>query len=171
MDAMDRAILELLVEDARLTHDQIGERLGRSKSTVRDRIHRMERGGVIRGYQARVDMQGLGYHTEGLVACNLPADRMESITEALLRHPNVVEVLYVTGERRVIVRVVAWDNAHLRHLVTRLIIPAGATDVQSMVVMQAQSLLSSRRLPPATKDVLQATFTGRTADSAPAARP
>jgi Lrp/AsnC family leucine-responsive transcriptional regulator len=54
-DDLDLKILQLLQKDAKQTYEQIGEKLNRSQSTIRDRIKKMEEDRTILGYSAIVD--------------------------------------------------------------------------------------------------------------------
>ena len=51
----DEQLLSLLREDARASTAEIARRLGLSRTTVQNRITRLEQEGVIRGYTVRVD--------------------------------------------------------------------------------------------------------------------
>ena len=55
LDKTDRKILALLQEDARLTNNDIAERIHLSPSQCSRRRARLEREGVIAGYHARLD--------------------------------------------------------------------------------------------------------------------
>jgi DNA-binding Lrp family transcriptional regulator len=54
MDDKDRRILQLLSEDARLPLKTIAGEVGLARSSVRERIAKLEEAGVIRGYRAEV---------------------------------------------------------------------------------------------------------------------
>lgn len=54
LDAKDRQLLELLYSNARLPLKTIAARVGLARSSVRERVARLETSGVIRGYRAEV---------------------------------------------------------------------------------------------------------------------
>ena len=54
IDTKDRLLLELLYRNARLPLKTIAARVGLARSSVRDRVARLESCGVIRGYRAEV---------------------------------------------------------------------------------------------------------------------
>lgn len=54
LDAKDRQLLDLLYRNARLPLKTIAARVGLARSSVRERVARLERSGVIRGYRAEV---------------------------------------------------------------------------------------------------------------------
>ena len=56
-----------LQEDARATYADIGRRVGLAASSVHDRVRKLERAGVIRGYRAMVDPQAVGLLVTGLL--------------------------------------------------------------------------------------------------------
>jgi DNA-binding Lrp family transcriptional regulator len=54
LDDKDRQILDLLRADARLPLKTLAARVGLARSTLRDRLSRLEADGVIRGYHADI---------------------------------------------------------------------------------------------------------------------
>ena len=60
MDDIDRKIVDLLLADGRMTHEQIAKEVHLSRPAVFERTKRLEAKGVIRGYTARVDWEALG---------------------------------------------------------------------------------------------------------------
>src|SRR5438270_11081253 len=61
LDDVDLAILDLLVRDARASQRRIAREVGMSPPAVAERIGRLERTGVIRGYRAELDRARLGF--------------------------------------------------------------------------------------------------------------
>jgi Lrp/AsnC family leucine-responsive transcriptional regulator len=60
MDDTDRGIVNLLLADGRMSHEQIAKEIHLSRPAVFERIKRLEARGVIRGYGAKVDWEALG---------------------------------------------------------------------------------------------------------------
>ncbi len=60
MDAMDRKIVSVLMDNGRLSHEQIAREVHLSRPAVFERIKRLEGQGIIRGYGARVRWEALG---------------------------------------------------------------------------------------------------------------
>jgi Lrp/AsnC family leucine-responsive transcriptional regulator len=60
MDAMDRKIVSVLMDNGRLSHEQIAREVHLSRPAVFERIKRLEAQGIIRGYGARVHWEALG---------------------------------------------------------------------------------------------------------------
>ena len=68
MDGRDRKILALLERDARLSYADIGASVGLAASSVHDRVRKLERSGVVRGYRAEIDMEKAGYPITAIVS-------------------------------------------------------------------------------------------------------
>ena len=62
MDDIDRKILKLLQDNARVSLKTIAENTFLSSPAVSARIEKLEKDGVIAGYPAQVDPMKLGYH-------------------------------------------------------------------------------------------------------------
>jgi Lrp/AsnC family transcriptional regulator, leucine-responsive regulatory protein len=121
MDAMDRKILSLLIEDGRRTYDDIARRVSLSAPSVKRRIDRLRDRGALEGFTAVVDHGAMGWNTEALVELFYqPGTTLDEVTKTLRDHPEVVEAWSVTGEADAIARVRTEDNAALERLIMDL---------------------------------------------------
>jgi Lrp/AsnC family leucine-responsive transcriptional regulator len=121
MDASDRKILALLVEDGRRTYDDIARQVALSAPAVKRRVDKLRQGGALQGFTAVVDQSALGDHTEALIELFFaPGTLLEEVAETLRRYPEVVEAWSVTGEADAIARVRTHDNADLERLIMAL---------------------------------------------------
>jgi DNA-binding Lrp family transcriptional regulator len=115
LDRIDLEILRLLAGDARLSQRRIAHEIGTSPPTVADRVARLERSGVIRGYRVEIDRSLLGFPLVaylGVVAIQGP-DQADVVT-ALRALPEVEEVDVVTGPMDFLVRLRVRSHKHLR---------------------------------------------------------
>lgn len=118
LDNVDRGILHLLQLDARnTTAQEIGDRTGVSPSTVRNRIERLEEGGVIRGYRPQIDYESADLPLQVLFVITAPpADRSE-VVEDLLDIKGVVDVREtLTGRRNLYVEVVGTTTTDITRM-------------------------------------------------------
>ncbi|HEX2129230.1 MAG TPA: Lrp/AsnC family transcriptional regulator [Solirubrobacterales bacterium] len=121
MDAVDRRILALLLEDGRRTYDDIGRRVRLSPPSVKRRVDRLRASGALRGFTAVVDQAALGWQTEALVELFYrPGTTLDEVAETLRDHPEVVEAWSVTGDADAIARVRTADNSDLERLIIDL---------------------------------------------------
>jgi Lrp/AsnC family transcriptional regulator, leucine-responsive regulatory protein len=121
VDATDRRILALLMEDGRRTYDDIAGRVKLSAPSVKRRIDRLRASGALQGYTALVDHSALGWNTEALVELFYrPGTTLAEVAKTLRQHPEVAEAWSVTGEADAIARVRTSDNADLERLIIDL---------------------------------------------------
>ncbi len=121
MDAVDRKILSLLIEDARRTYDDIARRVSLSAPSVKRRVDRMRKEGALEGFTAVVDHGAMGWNTEALVELFYrPGTTLDKVAKTLRDHPEVIEAWSVTGEADAIARVRTEDNAALERLIMDL---------------------------------------------------
>jgi Lrp/AsnC family leucine-responsive transcriptional regulator len=121
MDAVDRKILSLLIEDARRTYDDIARRVSLSAPSVKRRVDRMRKQGALEGFTAVVDHGAMGWNTEALVELFYrPGTTLDEVAKTLRDHPEVIEAWSVTGEADAIARVRTEDNAALERLIMDL---------------------------------------------------
>lgn len=105
MDDIDRKILKLLQENARISLKAIAENTFLSSPAVSARIDKLERDGFISGYHALVDPMKLGYHIIAFINLNvLPEDKPKfyAYAESI---PNVLECSCVTGDYSMLLKV------------------------------------------------------------------
>ncbi len=136
IDAVDRKILSLLVEDGRRTYDDIGRRVGLSAPSVKRRVDRLRSSGALQGFTAVVDHGAMGWNTEALVELFYrPGTTLDEVAETLRRHPELVEAWSVTGEADAIARVRTEDNVGLERLIMDLQRNGLVVRTRSQVVM------------------------------------
>jgi Lrp/AsnC family leucine-responsive transcriptional regulator len=136
LDAVDRKILALLIDDGRRTYDDIAQRVSLSAPAVKRRVDRLRRDGALRGFTAVVDHAALGATTEALVELFFaPGTLLDSVAATLREHPEVVEAWSVTGEADAIARVRTLDNADLERLIMELQRDGQVVRTSSQVVL------------------------------------
>lgn len=105
MDHIDREILQILQANARTSLKTIAEKTFLSSPAVSARIEKLEKDGIITGYQAQIDPVKLGYHIIAFINLNvLPEDKPKfyKYAESI---PNTLECSCVTGEFSMIMKV------------------------------------------------------------------
>ena len=92
-----RKILNLLQQDARMSHAEIGRQVHLSQPAVSERIKRLEANEVIRGYRADVNPRALGYQitamirlsTQQIICITLirwsPCNKMKQLTPSSIK--------------------------------------------------------------------------------------
>lgn len=117
LDRVDRAILAVVAREARLSHREIARRVGMSPGAISDRIERLERTGVVRGYHADIDPVALGLTVEAFIGLQVAqGPPIAETMETMRAMPEVTGVFLVTGQWDLLVRVQVRDHQHLRDL-------------------------------------------------------
>jgi Lrp/AsnC family leucine-responsive transcriptional regulator len=98
LDDIDRRLLEELRADGRLTMAELGRRISLSPPAVAERVQRLERTGVITGYQAVIDPKAIGYPIAAVVRVRPASRQLQRIPEIARATPEVVECFRITGE-------------------------------------------------------------------------
>jgi Lrp/AsnC family transcriptional regulator, leucine-responsive regulatory protein len=114
LDAVDRRILVLLAADARVSQRGLARELKMSPPAIGERIARLERAGVIRGYRLEVDWSALGYVTGYLAVTAAQGADQSAIMRALYQLPEVQDIAVITGSMDMLARVRVRDYTHLR---------------------------------------------------------
>jgi Lrp/AsnC family transcriptional regulator, leucine-responsive regulatory protein len=127
LDRYDRAIVNLLQADARISNARLAEKVSLSESACLRRVRALEESGLIQGYTALIDQQKAGYPVNVFV--NITLDRqsqsgLEAFESEVKGIPEVMECYLMTGEHDYFLRLVVADLAdfervHSQHL-TRL---------------------------------------------------
>ena len=98
LDETNRRIVDELRTEARLSMAELGRRVNLSAPAVADRVQRLEREGVITGYQATIDPKAIGYPLAAVVRIRPSSRQLHKIPEVAGEIPEVVECYRITGE-------------------------------------------------------------------------
>ena len=136
----DRKILAHLQEDARLTNNDIAERVNLSPSQCSRRRQRLEEDGYIRGYRAVLDRDKLGYSLVNIISVTLAThnrDNARRFAELLSRLPEVQEAHALTGEMDYVLKVVTPDLRSLSEFVNGVLLPHESVQhVKTAIVLE-----------------------------------
>jgi Lrp/AsnC family transcriptional regulator, leucine-responsive regulatory protein len=117
VDELDLALLRALAVDARRSQRALARVIGMSPPAVADRLGRLERTGVIRGYRADVDWAALGRPVVVYLAVTSgPGTDLSLIIREIRALPEAQQMSVVTGSLDLLVRLRVRDHAHLREL-------------------------------------------------------
>jgi DNA-binding Lrp family transcriptional regulator len=140
IDQFDRKILALLQADARLTNNDLSERVNLSPSQCSRRRQRLEEEGLIRGYRAVLDRDRLGFPLVNIISVTLAThnrDNARRFAELLARLPEVLEAHALTGEMDYFVKVVTPDLKSLAEFVNNVLLPHESVQhVKTSIVLQ-----------------------------------
>lgn len=140
LDRIDRGLLALLQRDARLTAQDLAERLHLSASQIGRRRQRLEAGGYISAYRAALSPARIGLGVEAFVQVVMAAHTAENAADfqrVAQAQPEIVGAWTLTGEADYLLRVFTPDLAALNTLVQQTLLPHPAVArVHSQIVME-----------------------------------
>lgn len=119
MDAVDRKILSLIQDNARITAAELAHHTGASSSTCLRRLRALEQQEVITGFRTHLDPTAVGYGVQVIAFITL--DREDRATVAALEDglaalPQVLSAERLFGDPDFLVRLVARDLADYQRL-------------------------------------------------------
>jgi Lrp/AsnC family leucine-responsive transcriptional regulator len=112
LDRIEATILQALSSNARISHVELGERVGLSSTAVARRQRTMEEAGLIQGYQVIVDLGAFGYKTTILVRIALESqseDALRAFEAGVLSCPSITRCFLMSGSDDYLAIVLAKD--------------------------------------------------------------
>ncbi len=112
LDKIDRTILKLLQQDAKLNIKEIAAHLNMTKTPVYERIRRLEKTGVISKYVAVVDRKKVAPSVLVFLSGSLEVKKFEQIQEfydAVEKIPEIMDCYLMGGENDFLLRVIVRD--------------------------------------------------------------
>ena len=168
LDDVDLALLRLLAQDARASQRSLARELGMSAPAIGERLARMERTGVIRGYSVVLDWGAAGFPVVVYLAVTAAQGHdLGPVMAELGGLPEVENLTVVTGDLDLLVRMRVRDYAHLRSVLLEKV-------WQISGVQRTETYLAIAESPPKnfvadlvasvrTSDATPASFRGETA--------
>lgn len=136
LDETDRKILNLLRQDARMTNAAIGEQVGLTAPSVFERVKKMEKRGIIRGYTVRVDEAALGKKVTAFIRLTAAFDeKHDPGMRAVARDPDVLEFYGVAGEDCFLIKTKVCETSDLLALLNRIRSHMTITQSVTMIVL------------------------------------
>jgi Lrp/AsnC family transcriptional regulator, leucine-responsive regulatory protein len=120
LDEIDRAILDLLQTNGRLTGAEVGRRVGLSQPAASARIQRLEKSRIITGYRAVVAPAAVGLNIHAFIRLRTTHAQLSQALALATQIPEVVSTLRVTGEDCLLFDVHCTHAERLEHVVDSL---------------------------------------------------
>lgn len=101
MDNLDRQIINILLKNGRITHEEISKKLNMSRPAIHQRISKLENQGVIEGYRTKINWNKLGYNISAYISMKVKTTDfnklMKDIVNIRLENVIIEECNRVTG--------------------------------------------------------------------------
>jgi Lrp/AsnC family leucine-responsive transcriptional regulator len=121
VDPIDRRLIELLRENARLSYAELARQVGLSAPAVHERVGKLEASGIIRAYRAVIDPEAIGLGVTALIGIVKAGDEdIDDAVAALRELPEIEACYFLAGEESFLVQARVSRIAELEQLVVRL---------------------------------------------------
>lgn len=121
MDLMDKSILLLLEENARMTVSEISNRINLSVSAVSERLKKLEHTGIIEQYTTIINPKYMNKNLKAIMQLALDDQGFAGKFEAFVRDEDeILECLYIAGEFDYLLKIVTEDTESLREILHRI---------------------------------------------------
>lgn len=120
LDAVDKQIIAVLQDDARITNRDLADRVNLSPSAALVRVRSLRERGVITGFAAELDLARLGRPLQALVAIRLAKHArplLDRFVEDMVSLEETISLFHLSGEADYLLHVAVADPEHLRDVV------------------------------------------------------
>ncbi|WP_010479673.1 TRASH domain-containing protein [Thermococcus zilligii] len=146
IDELDLKLIYLLMEDSRLSISELAERLGVSRPTVRARLERLEKEGIIQGYTVKLNPELLRAHN--VIALIVETDEPENMS----KFEEIIEINRFTS-RKYLIKIAVGGMEELK----KVIEGAGFEVIEIMPILESVG----RENPPKVKVTFKCDYCGK----------
>ena len=145
LDSLDKQILKLIADDARIPFLEVARTCNVSGAAIHQRIQKLTSMGILKGSQFIIDPEKMGYETCAYIGLNLKnPEAFDDVVAELKKIPEVVECHYTTGNFDMFIKLYATNNHHLLTIIHDRLQPLGLASSQTLISFHAAI---NRQLP------------------------
>ena len=134
LDNLDRQILKLIADDARIAFLEVARACNVSGAAIHQRIQKLTSMGILQGSPFVIDPEKIGYETCAYIGLNLKnPESFDTVVEELKKIPEVVECHYTTGNYDMFIKLFAVNNHHLLTIIHDKLQPLGLSSSQTLI--------------------------------------
>ena len=120
LDNLDNTIVNLLLEDGRMSYSDIAEKVGLSRTAVKNRIKSLEESGIIKGYKAVINPENAPEMMTFVTNIETQAEHFEECKRIFAESEQTVTVVQTTGNCHLVAICLAPDVKTMRDFVNRI---------------------------------------------------
>jgi DNA-binding Lrp family transcriptional regulator len=136
IDLLDAQLLLALNREPRATVLSLAMTVGAARNTVQARMARFERSGVLAPFERRIEPAAIGYPMMAVITIKVTQRRLDDLAQELARIPEIIEVMGISGQVDLIVRVVAKDADDLYRIAGQVLAMEGIERTETGLVMR-----------------------------------
>lgn len=135
INSIDRRIIAFLQANARESTTDIAKRLGVARTTVHERIAKLERNGTVRGYTVILNRDPFESYSRCHMMLNIAKQKQVAIVRSLSGFPEIRSVHVVNGECDLLCLAEVPHLEDLEALVEEVSAIAGIDNVRTMIIL------------------------------------
>lgn len=137
IDKIDRKIIELLKRDGRISYRKIAEEIGRTEVTVRRRVRKLIKEGVIRKFTVVIDPAKIGKSVQAFISIPVDVKETSKLVERLRDMEEVSEAYFLAGRTILLLKINVEDlNALSRFLEEKLEVLGETRNVETYLILK-----------------------------------
>ncbi|MGE0497103.1 MAG: Lrp/AsnC family transcriptional regulator [Ramlibacter sp.] len=136
MDETDHQLLSLLRRDARLSVAALAGKLGVSRGTVTNRIHRLENAGVIVGYTVRLRPDAQPHEIKAWMSVAVEGNQTRAVIASLLGEPGVATLHDTNGRWDLLAELRAENLQALSKVMERVRLIKGISSTETSIHLE-----------------------------------
>lgn len=153
LDQLDKQILRMISEDARVPFLEVARACNVSGAAIHQRIQKLTNIGVLKGSQYVIDPEKIGYETCAYIGLNLKdPESFDKVVEELEKIPEVTECHYTTGNFDMFIKIYAMNNHHLLTIIHDKLQPLGLSSSETLISFHSAF---ERQLPVIDSPILE----------------
>lgn len=137
IDKIDRKIIELLKRDGRISYRKIAEEIGRTEVTVRRRVRKLIKEGVIRKFTVVIDPAKIGKSVQAFISIPVDVKETSKLVERLRDMEEVSEAYFLAGRTILLLKINVEDLSALsRFLEEKLEVLGETRNVETYLILK-----------------------------------
>ena len=134
LDELDRRILNLISNDARISFLEVSRICGISGAAVHQRVQKLMANGVITGSEFCLNRNKIGYQTCAFLSLHFSEkEDLNVVAEKIREIDEVVECHFITGEYDILIKIYSFNNSHLYDIIQTRLKPLGLIKCETLV--------------------------------------
>lgn len=116
----DKEILNIIQRDGRISYSEITKKTGIPEATIRFRVNRLVKKGVIRGFAALLNPSMIGFSVSGAILLKIDSANIDDVINELINSSETSYIYRSTGEYDVVIVIYARDINHFNEYVKKI---------------------------------------------------
>lgn len=144
LDQKDKVILRILQNNARTSNAEIARHMNMTASAIYERVKKLEKAGVVKRYEARLDPAVLGLNLLAMVLITLyDLTKMRATGKELAQFDKIQEIHYIAGKGSIMAKVRTSGTEDLEKLLDSINLIENVKMTESTIVLKTEKETSA----------------------------